>query len=53
MGGGVMPRFLLEIDVGEHLAVLVAHDKAGVVHLVERQRRREAARRWHGATIAR
>ena len=37
------PRLILEIDVSELLAVVVAHDKAGVVEFLDRPRRREAA----------
>ena len=37
------PPVVLEVRIAERLTVLVANDKAGVVHLVERPRRREAA----------
>jgi hypothetical protein len=33
------------MEIRERLSVLVAHDEAGIVRLVERPRRREAARR--------
>jgi hypothetical protein len=43
LGGRAASRLPLEIDVSERLPVGVADDEAGVVHLVERPRRREAA----------
>jgi hypothetical protein len=38
-----LPRLILEIDIGERLPVVVAHDKAGVL-FVNGPRQREAAR---------
>ena len=45
-------QLFLEIDVSERLTIGVADDEAGVVHLVERPRRREAARRGHWRDIS-
>src|ERR1700691_2175850 len=43
--------FIFEIDIREGLPVVIAHDEAGVVLLIERPRRREAASgRHHGIT---
>ena len=43
ISGRAPARITLEIHVGERVPVLVADDEAGVVHLVDRPRRREAA----------
>ena len=40
-------RLILEIDVGELLTVVVAHDEAGIVVFFDRPQRREAASRWN------
>jgi hypothetical protein len=40
-------RFSDGRDIGERLPVAVADDEAGVVHLVERQRRWQAVWGWH------
>jgi hypothetical protein len=37
------PRLILEIDIGERLSVVVAHDEAGVVVFLDGPWRREAA----------
>jgi hypothetical protein len=43
LGCGSSARLIFVIDIGELLAVVVTHDKAGVQFL-DRPRRREAAR---------
>ena len=40
--------FILEIEIAERLPGVVAHDKAGVVRLIERPGRRKAAGGGHG-----
>ena len=40
-------RLILEIDIGKLLAVVVAHDEAGVVVFLDRPRRWETASYWH------
>jgi hypothetical protein len=42
-------RFILEIDIGERLAAVIAHDKAGV-QFVDRPGRREAVS-CHGTVV--
>ncbi len=43
VGGGTSSRLLFEIDIGQGLTVLVAHDEAGVVGLIDSPGWREAA----------
>jgi hypothetical protein len=45
-------RLVLEIEVAERLPGVVADDEAGVVMLLDRPGRWEAARGGHGAKIA-
>jgi hypothetical protein len=44
------PRLLLEIDVGERLAAVIAHDETGV-SLLDGPRRREAAGHYEAAVM--